>query len=62
MSGFEYIQFLTEKLTTRLNATGQSTKPKPSDKDQIIQEQSPVYNSWFGMLPFAFKTLLTRQK
>jgi len=54
MSGYDYIQFLTEQFTTRLNASQQS--PEPQHDNQI--KQSTISNPWFGVLPFALKTML----
>jgi len=60
MSGYDYIQFLTEQFTTRLNASQQLPEPRHENHQQI--RQSTISNPWFGVLPFALKTMFKKQK
>lgn len=57
MSGQDLLKFITQEFTSFID---QSSVDRKKDKDKR-QENRGVYSShWFGIVPFAFKTLIKK--
>lgn len=53
MSNHTYIKYLTEQIVTYMNKT-----PKERQKRKQTKKNKLTYsNHWFGLIPFAFKTM-----
>jgi hypothetical protein len=55
----DYVKFVTQQIVGYIN------QPKEERKQKRIQrkmEQSPFVNRWFGILPFALRLLIRKNK
>lgn len=53
MSGNDYIKFLTEQFVTYMDLSPEERKKRKTDHN----ERTSISNRWFGVLPFAIKSM-----
>ena len=58
MSGYDYIRYLTERMTTYLD----TPRDKRDGRANRTDKQAPHQNQWLGMLPLAVKTYFHKKQ
>ncbi|WP_342774158.1 YqzE family protein [Aquibacillus sediminis] len=59
LSGNDYVKFMTQEIVRYMDTPQEERKKKKQEKQM---EQHQLTSRWFGILPFAFKLLVKKNK
>ncbi|WP_035720901.1 YqzE family protein [Gracilibacillus boraciitolerans] len=59
MPNNDYVKYMTQRIVKYMDTPKDERK---NWKEQRKQENIPVSNKWFGVLPFAFRLLIQKRK